>query len=95
MCGGGCCSTCVYIIHAPLSFHNPPLSFHTQGTGSGFIWDAQGHIVTNYHVVRGASEVRVALVCLCVAVCLCVCVVLLYVLLYVLLCVAVCLAMFM
>lgn len=23
-----------------------------EGTGSGFIWDDQGHVVTNYHVVR-------------------------------------------
>jgi S1-C subfamily serine protease len=23
-----------------------------QGTGSGFIWDEQGHIVTNFHVVQ-------------------------------------------
>lgn len=25
------------------------------GTGSGFIWDDRGHIVTNYHVIRGAN----------------------------------------
>jgi S1-C subfamily serine protease len=25
-----------------------------QGTGSGFIWDDQGHVVTNFHVIRGA-----------------------------------------
>lgn len=31
-----------------------------QGTGSGFVWDNDGHIVTNYHVVKGASEVKVA-----------------------------------
>eukprot|EP00803_Ostreobium_quekettii_P005014 evm.model.scf_4818.1 EVM.evm.TU.scf_4818.1 scf_4818:151-3522(+) len=29
------------------------------GTGSGFIWDNQGHVVTNFHVIKGASEVRV------------------------------------
>ncbi|KAL2943218.1 Protease Do-like 1 chloroplastic [Bienertia sinuspersici] len=29
-----------------------------QGSGSGFIWDAQGHVVTNYHVIRGASDLR-------------------------------------
>lgn len=25
-----------------------------RGTGSGFVWDKAGHIVTNYHVVDGA-----------------------------------------
>ena len=29
------------------------------GTGSGFIVDAEGVIVTNFHVVRGATEIRV------------------------------------
>lgn len=32
-----------------------------EGTGSGFMFDTQGHIVTNYHVVEGAEEVEVAL----------------------------------
>jgi len=32
-----------------------------EGTGSGFIWDEQGHIVTNFHVIRGAEEVLVRL----------------------------------
>ncbi|GJZ22067.1 protease Do-like protein 1, chloroplastic [Tanacetum coccineum] len=27
-----------------------------QGSGSGFVWDKDGHIVTNYHVIRGASD---------------------------------------
>jgi S1-C subfamily serine protease len=31
------------------------------GTGSGFIWDASGHIVTNYHVIQDAQEVEAAL----------------------------------
>ena len=26
-----------------------------QGAGSGFIWDKQGHVVTNYHVVQGGD----------------------------------------
>lgn len=32
-----------------------------QGTGSGFVWDDRGHIVTNFHVVAGAAEARVRL----------------------------------
>ena len=32
-----------------------------QGTGSGFIWDKQGRIVTNYHVISDASRVQVAM----------------------------------
>ena len=32
-----------------------------QGTGSGFVWDEAGHIVTNYHVVQGAASAKVAL----------------------------------
>lgn len=27
-----------------------------RGAGSGFVWDRDGHIVTNYHVVREASD---------------------------------------
>jgi 2-alkenal reductase len=29
------------------------------GTGSGFVWDRAGHIVTNFHVVNGASKLGV------------------------------------
>jgi len=32
-----------------------------EGTGSGFVYDAEGHILTNYHVVQGAESVSVAL----------------------------------
>ncbi len=32
-----------------------------QGAGSGFIWDDAGDIVTNFHVVNGASAARVTL----------------------------------
>jgi S1-C subfamily serine protease len=32
-----------------------------QGTGSGFIWDEQGHIVTNFHVLQAASSATVTL----------------------------------
>jgi S1-C subfamily serine protease len=32
-----------------------------RGTGTGFVWDEQGHIVTNFHVIQGASAARVTL----------------------------------
>ncbi len=32
-----------------------------QGNGSGFLWDAHGHVVTNFHVVKGARRVQVRL----------------------------------
>lgn len=31
------------------------------GTGSGFVWDKEGHIVTNFHVVRDAKFAQVAI----------------------------------
>jgi S1-C subfamily serine protease len=32
-----------------------------EGSGSGFVYDTQGHIVTNYHVVENAEELSVTL----------------------------------
>ncbi|MFZ5766965.1 MAG: S1C family serine protease [Thermodesulfobacteriota bacterium] len=32
-----------------------------KGTGSGFVWDSEGRIVTNYHVIEDASRVQVTL----------------------------------
>jgi S1-C subfamily serine protease len=41
------------------------LTFNVQeipkGVGSGFVWDEDGHIVTNYHVVEGADAAQVTL----------------------------------
>ncbi len=31
----------------------------SEGTGSGFVYDEKGHIVTNNHVVEGADEIKV------------------------------------
>ena len=31
------------------------------GSGSGFIWDEEGHIVTNYHVIKDAYKAKVTL----------------------------------
>lgn len=32
-----------------------------RGSGSGFVWDMEGHIVTNYHVIKGADRAQVTL----------------------------------
>lgn len=32
-----------------------------QGTGTGFVWDRDGHLVTNYHVIVDANRVEVTL----------------------------------
>jgi S1-C subfamily serine protease len=31
------------------------------GSGSGFIWDKEGHVVTNYHVIKGSQKFMVTL----------------------------------
>ena len=33
--------------------------YQQSGEGSGFVWDAEGHIITNYHVVEDADTIRV------------------------------------
>jgi len=42
-------------------FWSPRIMEIPRGTGSGFIWDRQGHVVTNFHVIQGASKARVTL----------------------------------
>ena len=32
-----------------------------RGNGSGFIWDKKGHVITNFHVIEGASGAQVRL----------------------------------
>ena len=32
---------------------------YSEGLGSGFVWDTEGHIVTNNHVVDGADKIQV------------------------------------
>jgi S1-C subfamily serine protease len=32
-----------------------------RGTGTGFVWDERGHVVTNFHVIQGANAARVTL----------------------------------
>ena len=36
-----------------------PQDFMRQGEGSGFVWDDDGHVVTNHHVVEGVDSVTV------------------------------------
>lgn len=31
-----------------------------EGSGSGFVWDLNGHIITNYHVIEGADQITVS-----------------------------------
>jgi S1-C subfamily serine protease len=53
----------VYITTAQYvrDFFNRNVTRVPQGTGSGFIWDDKGRVVTNLHVVRGAQEAQVRL----------------------------------
>ena len=30
-----------------------------EGSGSGFVYDYEGHVITNYHVVEGATQIEV------------------------------------
>ena len=41
----------------PFSFGSPQVQ---EGLGSGFVYDKAGHIVTNFHVVRGANSIRLS-----------------------------------
>jgi serine protease Do len=49
----------------PFPFFEPPTTpqgsqeYYRQGAGSGFVWDKEGHIITNNHVVDGADKISV------------------------------------
>jgi S1-C subfamily serine protease len=54
------------VVHVTnITERNSPFSLNVQrvprGTGTGFVWDEAGHIVTNYHVVEGADAAQVIL----------------------------------
>lgn len=40
----------------------PPRTYRREATGSGFIVDPKGYIITNHHVVENADEIKVKLV---------------------------------
>lgn len=44
-----------------LDFWTRNVSERPSGTGTGFVWDKQGHIVTNYHVIEGYKTAKVRL----------------------------------
>jgi len=46
---------------APPGAGEPRREFRSRGVGSGFVIDAQGHVLTNAHVVAGADNVTVRL----------------------------------
>ncbi|HRA95800.1 MAG TPA: trypsin-like peptidase domain-containing protein, partial [Nitrospira sp.] len=50
---------------ANTAMQRDPWSFNLfevpQGSGTGFVWNRQGHIVTNFHVIYGADAITVTL----------------------------------
>ena len=53
----------VYITSLAIQRDRFSLNLHEipQGAGSGFIWDDNGHVITNFHVIQNASGARVTL----------------------------------
>ena len=53
------------VVHITTRAHGDRLTFKAtdvpDGTGTGFIYDDAGHVVTNFHVVRNAKSARVML----------------------------------
>ena len=43
------------------SFFNLDVREIPSGTGTGFVWDDEGHIVTNFHVIQRANAAQVTL----------------------------------
>ena len=44
-----------------VDFFSRNVSEIPRGSGSGFVWDKNGHIITNYHVIQGADRATVTL----------------------------------
>ncbi|MCA8943312.1 MAG: trypsin-like peptidase domain-containing protein [Planctomycetes bacterium] len=57
------CAPSVVHIRAPGGYQRSAYGVREvpEGTGTGFVWDERGYIVTNFHVVQGRTEVLVAL----------------------------------
>lgn len=56
-------SSVVFVTNNALrrDFFNANVTEVPQGSGSGFLWDTFGHVVTNYHVVQGGQTFSVTL----------------------------------
>lgn len=48
-------------VHPYFRFFGPQDDSPAKGAGSGIIYDEKGHIITNNHVIEGASEIEVVL----------------------------------
>jgi 2-alkenal reductase len=46
-------------VQIPGLMPNPQQQPYQHGSGSGFVWDKEGHIVTNNHVIEGAERIKV------------------------------------
>ena len=53
----------VYVTNQTTVRDRYSLNVHTipKGTGTGVIWDRQGYIITNYHVIEGATKIIITL----------------------------------
>ena len=49
------------VVYIEVTFGDSAFGFETTGIGSGIIYSTDGYIVTNNHVVEGASDIRVAI----------------------------------
>src|SRR5262249_37789011 len=49
------------LVNRRADFFSRKLEQVAEGAGSGIVWDKDGHIVTNFHVVRGSDAMVVVL----------------------------------
>lgn len=58
-----CAAATVFVGQSRVIFNPATMTRHEipAGSGSGFVWDTNGHVVTNYHVIKGARRVVVRL----------------------------------
>ena len=52
---------CRQMLYTGHTLDGPSAVRYPRGTGTGFMWDERGHIVTNFHVIQGASAAQITL----------------------------------